>query len=174
MKLVFYKASKGAIGDKLIAWWTAPFKYKFNGMWKDMFSHVEIVFSDGQMFSASQYENKVRFTPHSFTGHAWFRVKITVPVRMEVAMRNRAMELVGAKYDYTGVAGFALPFIRENKNKWFCSEVVRDVLMVGRSDLLNSSLCNSEVSPTSLAFEIGLVYNEETNLWEHNNNGEKL
>ena len=167
MYVVFYGNRWGGASDRLIRWWAAPWKYKLNGDWRDMFSHVEIVFSDGQMFSASQYENRTRFKRHSFTGRAWFRAKITVTHAQERLMRNEAIRLNNKKYDYPGVIGFVLPFIESNKDKYFCSEVVRDLLVIGGVKSVNSKVKSSKFSPTGLALEIGLVYNTKTKIWEY-------
>jgi len=151
MQLAFYGNRWGGFGNKLIRWWTSSMKDKFNGKWKDSFSHVELLFSDGMMFSASQYENNTRFKKHSYTGHAWIRVPIKMSKEEEKKIREYCESVDGAEYDYLGVLGFLLPFSAGLKSKWFCSEVcTMGLQQVGMCNKLDSS----KTSPNDLYREI--------------------
>ena len=145
MKLIFYKARYGAIGDKLIAWYTSNWKDKLNGNWRNSYSHVEILFSDGMMFSASQYENTVRYTRHSYSD-SWDRIKLNISYDDECIVRSFCDSVEGAKYDYLGVAGFVL-MNRDSRSKYFCSEVCVEALQeVGKLLKLDAS----KTSPNKL------------------------
>ena len=150
MKVVFYGNRYGNLSDKIIRWWTSPLAEKINGKWKDSYSHSEIVFSDGMMFSASPYENVARFKPHSFTGKAWVRVDIDVTLEQEKKVRTWCEKQHGKKYDCMGVLGFAFN-VPENPNKWFCSEVCTAALQeIG----LLRNLVASKTSPNALHKEL--------------------
>src|SRR5574343_387916 len=58
MKLAFYKAYKGNVFDKIVAWWTRPNFWKF---WETgIYSHVEILFENGYCISSSPRDGGVR------------------------------------------------------------------------------------------------------------------
>lgn len=122
MKVIFYKAEQGNWTDKLIAWWTSPFKHKLNGDWLKSYSHVELLFSDGMMFSASQYENATRFTRRNPQSIAWVEVELDISWYEETLVRKFCQKHSGLKYDYVGVAGFVFGNPDES-SKWFCSEI---------------------------------------------------
>lgn len=152
MKIVFYGHRYGSFINKLIRWYTSPLKRKLNGKWRDTFSHVELLFDDGLMFSASQYENKVRFKPHSYTGKAWVRVDLDLTPEQVKQVRQWCEKQVGKKYDYLGIAGFVFGN-RDNSNKWFCSEVCTAALQqVGKFRGVKAS----KVSPNKLAKMLNL------------------
>jgi len=157
MYLAFYGNSYGGVLNKLVRWWTSPLSYKFNNKWSKTFSHVEIVFSDGMMFSASQYENNVRFKKHSFTGKAWVRYNLCINSADEARIRESCNELVkiDTKYDYLGILGFVLPFNTQDKNKEFCSEVCTMELLPYVKEL--SSLTPYKTSPNTMAFALGIL-----------------
>ena len=154
MYLAFYGNRYGGLLNKAIRWWTSPLPYKLNGKWRDTFSHVEIVFSDGMMFSASQYENKVRFKNHSFTGKAWGRHPLDISVEDELKIRNSCIIRAerGEEYDYFGVAGFVLSAIPEDKDKSFCSEVCTAELQEYVTEL--KDLVPHKTSPNGMAIAL--------------------
>ena len=157
MYLAFYGNNYGGVLNKLVRWWTSPLNYKFSSKWKKTFSHVEIVFSDGMMFSASQYENRVRFKEHSFTGKAWVRYNLCINPKDEAKIRESCNKLVSkdTKYDYFGVLGFILPFKTQDKNKEFCSEVCTTELQPYIEEI--KPLVPSETSPNAMAFALGIL-----------------
>lgn len=123
MKIIFYENRAGNWVDNLIRWKTATWKQRKDGSWKDLPSHVELLFSDGMMFSASQYEDRVRFKQHNFYSKSWMRIELPITSSQEAIVRDWCETQVGKKYDYLGILGFIIPFIKDNPNKWFCSEV---------------------------------------------------
>lgn len=144
MKVIFYGNEAGNWIDKLIRWWTSSTMDKFNGMWKDSYSHVELLFEDGLMFSASQYENSTRFKPYNHESTSW--THIYLPTAQEPMIREFCELEAGKKYDYLGVAGFVIG-VRDHSSKWFCSEICTEALIVsgclGRID-------SAKVSPNDL------------------------
>lgn len=106
----FYKA-EGRLVDKLIRWWT-----------QSRFSHCELVFSNDEMFSADAWTGTTRFT-RSFTPAHWELVPITIGEDQEALLYQWCLDRVGKKYDWLGVFGFVLPFIKQDSSRWFCSEI---------------------------------------------------
>lgn len=113
VRLAFYK-HKGNLFDALIRFWT-----------RGPYSHVELVFSDGEWFSASPREKTARFkriTPKS--GH-WDFVDLPMSAELEALIRQWCRDkALGHKYDWLGiVCTQIMPFGWQDKTRWFCSEV---------------------------------------------------
>jgi len=163
MELLFYANQKGNYVDKTIRWWTSPLSWKFNGNWKYVPSHVEILFSDGYMFSASGRENKVRFKRFNKDSEAWIRIPIEADEIDEAIVRLFCTTLAGETYDYAGVAGFVLP-IKQDKQKWFCSEVSTKALQqIPIKEL--QCLVPSKTSPLALLLGTGAEFNNRFKYW---------
>jgi len=142
MKVIFYKA-KGNFFDKLIRWWTSS---SFDGDWKKSYSHCEILFSSGYMFSASQYENKTRFKYFNEKSTSWDSITVLTDTEDEAIIQDFCRSINGKKYDYLGILGFVFGN-RDHPNKWFCSEVcTRALKEIG----LCYSLKTSRTSPNAL------------------------
>ncbi len=150
MKVIFYGNRKGNIFDKLIRWWTSPLLQMFNGEWVNSYSHVEILFSDGMMFSASQYENSTRFKVHKYKRSIWKYVDLEVTETEERVVREYCKSVNGKKYDYLGILGFVIGLHHNNK-KWFCSEVCTKAL---QEIELCTNLVAYKVSPNRLYIEL--------------------
>jgi len=164
MKLIFYGNQKGNWIDKLIRWWTSPLSWKLNGDWKYAPSHVEILFSDGLMFSASGRENKARFKKHNPKGKAWIRVPSETDRASEAIVRLFCTSLAGRSYDYAGVSGFALP-IKQDKRKWFCSEITtRALQQLDISEL--KCLVPHKTSPLDLLLATGAEFDSKFKEWK--------
>lgn len=134
MELIFYKG-RDNWEDRLVQWWT-----------KGAHSHVEIRFSDGDCFSASWRENRVRFKRFPIDSKHWDRYQIAdVSVGVEQDMRNCCLGQVGCKYDYLSVLGFISGWRGLGRRRWFCSEVC--AAMLCRFDVLHVS---TKVSPNFL------------------------
>jgi len=128
MQVIFYKAMYGNFFDKLIAWWTSSFDDKISGKWRQSYSHCEILFDDGQMFSASQYENLTRFKKCNTDSKVWKHVDIKCTMHQIEEVRSFCVRNSGRMYDYLGVLGFII-CIQDDKHKWFCSEIVTAALL---------------------------------------------
>ena len=149
MKIIFYEHRYGGFIDKLIRFKTATWKQRFNGKWKDLPSHCELLFSDDMMFSASAYEDITRFKKHSMTGHDWCRIDLGIDKDTEAKIRLWCENKVGKKYDYLGILGFILPFVKQSKKRWFCSEICCEALKEN-TDLIPSVIISSKTSPIKL------------------------
>lgn len=150
MKIIFYGNHKGNFFDKLIRWWTSPLKKMFNGEWKDSFSHCEILFSDGVMFSASQYENSTRFRRHSYSSDSWKYVNTYATKVQEARVRTFCNSIEDSEYDYMGILGFIFP-VKDSERRWFCSEVCTFALQKAS---MVEDLTASKTSPNRLYKEL--------------------
>ena len=150
MKIIFYGNKQGNIFDKLIRWWTSPLADMFNGKWKDSYSHCEILFSDGMMFSASQYENRTRYRRHNRRSKSWVVIDITGTTSDEMLVRFYCDRIEGKRYDYLGILGFIFG-TPDSKSKWFCSEACTSVLQnIGMCKTLTSG----KTSPNALYLDL--------------------
>jgi len=118
----------------------------FNGEWKDSFSHVELEFENGLIFSASQYQNTTRFVTRNMQSTAWVEIPLNITYAEELKMKQFCIRHNNAKYDYLGILGFVLGN-RDDSGKWFCSEICTEALKnVGIATGVNSA----KVSPNGL------------------------
>ena len=136
MQVIFYKAKKGNAVDKLIAFYTSTLYEKITGKWLDTYSHVELLFSDGYMFSASQRTGLTAYRKHILDFEKWEYIDIEVD---EKEVRALANKYAGKAYDYLGVISF-LGIGKQEDKKWFCSEVVAKCL----------GYKNTKISPNGL------------------------
>ena len=146
MVVKFYGNRYGNIIDKVVRWWTADFKSKIDGSWRDGYSHVELAFSNGTMFSASARYNKTSFRVTS-RGKAWDDLYIRTSEEVEKRALSFCQSVVGSKYDYAGILGFVLG-VKDDSAKWFCSEVV--VRALQEAGVLPWSYYASDISPNAL------------------------
>lgn len=109
MKIALYKGKK-TITDKLIAWWD-----------KGLYSHVELVFSDGICASSSPRDGGVRLKKIDLTPDKWD--VFDIHAFDEVSARDWFERNTGSGYDYWGVFGFVLR-AQQDKTRFFCSESV--------------------------------------------------
>lgn len=126
MILHFYKPV--TIFEKLICWWT-----------KGPYCHVEIkidnifYWSDmaqgGVGYTQNRYSDSRPYDAYTLSGYD--------PILTRLWFENH----LGEKYDFLGLLGFVFPWKIENKNRWFCSEVIAASLGIKKSHTY---------SPTSL------------------------
>jgi len=141
MKLAFYKAfqPKATWIDNTIA--------IFSG---GKYSHVEIVFPDGECFSISARDGKGRFKNIPIDNDRWDILEIypAEPKRI----REDAEEFEGYKYDYLGAIFSVAPFCFERSTRIFCSEVITNILRRYPSYSFLEEGCN--YSPSRLYKEL--------------------
>ena len=107
--------------NKAISWFCADFKSKFNGKWREVPSHCEIIFESELMFSADLFRNEVRikrFNPQN-SGH-WTLISANCG---EIDAEFMS-ETLGKKYDFWALFYFVSGFSLQSKNRWFCSELI--------------------------------------------------
>jgi len=117
---VFVAGYKGkGFGGRAITWFTFG-----------EYSHVSLVFENsGSLIEIESIQGKgVHAQPFDAGGECdLFEVQAT-PGQIE-RIHAAAAELVGRKYDWTGIWGFMRRRKRENPKKWFCSELVAHCLL---------------------------------------------
>ncbi len=113
-RAAFYTGTRpglAGIYNRLIRWWD-------NGK----YSHCELIFSDGMAASASFLDGGVRFKQIDFDPARWDFIDL--PADLETVARQWFTKHQGSGYDVIGNLRFALDFLPDNKNKWFCSEAL--------------------------------------------------
>ncbi|MGO4302271.1 hypothetical protein [Cupriavidus sp. RAF12] len=118
MQAAFYKGNQaGAAGlhDRLIRWWCSG-----------PYSHVELVFSDGEAASSSLTDGGVRFKRINFNPERWDLFDLHG--FDETAARQWFENNLKAKYDIWGNLGFLWRPIKGTRQRWFCSEAVLTAL----------------------------------------------
>jgi len=111
MQLAFYKGT-GTFYDKLIRLVTFS-KY----------SHCELVIN-GVSYSSSPRDGGVRLKIIPFDDQ-WDIIEI---VGDGVKAINFFNKNVGKKYDLWGAVKTVIPFVQNNSDKWFCSELIAAML----------------------------------------------
>jgi hypothetical protein len=122
MKLAFYRS------------------FCFHGTWKEIlldvligvfsigrYSHVELVFSDGECFSSSIREDGVRFKKIDIDNDRWDVIALPRfhrDVEIEALLREDALREVGKGYDKWGAFTSILPFCVQRSKLLFCSEMI--------------------------------------------------
>ena len=125
MKLAFY-IYNGEVLDKAIKLWTATWKERFNKEWKNIPSHVEFIFSNGVWFSSSPRDKGTRFKYIDAKQGRWVYFDIATTKEEEQIIYNWCDSIKDRDYDWPGILSFIIPFIKDDKDKWFCSECMID------------------------------------------------
>lgn len=111
--IAFYK-EKGHIVDYIIRFVT-----------KSKYSHCEILFPDGSMFSSDAWSGGVRFIgKDEYNLSNWDIIYISLSEAQLAELIKFCYFKESKEYDWKGVIAFIIPFIRQDYNKWFCSELV--------------------------------------------------
>lgn len=152
LRVAFYKG-KGKLVDRIIRLVT-------NGK----YSHCEFLFPDGRMFSADAWsKSQVRFTT-DYNLDNWDIVRIDISTEQMAKLLKWCEFKSDSKYDWLGVIRFVIPFIPQDPDKWFCSELCAAGLKY--INILPSSLVVSKLSPVSLYNKLlenkGVPMSEET------------
>ena len=122
MKIAFY-IGKGKIQDKFVRVWT-----------KSKFSHCELIINDIS-YSSSPRDHGVRKKLIDYDRQNWliFNLKDTFDINIALQFLN---EKLGKKYDDLGII-FSQVFNldKQDKNKYFCSELIAECLKKAFKDL---------------------------------------
>ena len=136
IRIAFYKADGNFI-DKIIRIIT-----------NSKYSHCELLLPDGRMFSSDGWDNgKVRYTTQ-YNLDNWDILTFDIKDSELATLISWCDHKIGLQYDWLGVTRFIIPFIKQDPDKWFCSEIVCAGLeFIGR---INKSIKTYRVSPKSL------------------------
>ena len=119
---VYVRGYKGqGFGSGFIKWWT-----------RSKYSHVSLVFQMHglpQEVESIQGKGLIMHDPYSRSEKQFDELAVPITDEQIVDAHILAMSLVGAKYDYSGVASFLLRRKKHSLNKFFCSELVAYVLL---------------------------------------------
>lgn len=165
MELAFYRVEAGNWIDRAIGLCN-----------RGPFSHVELVLrrngNEGYCFSSSPRDGGVRFKHITFDPGKWVFVEVSprdafprdAPAVKEVWDFCNETHRAGGKYDFAGVAGFVLPWAKDDGRRWFCSEICTAALQAAGQFLF---AVPSRIGPNELyamaraddeAFEDGMAY----------------
>jgi len=118
MKAAFYKGTRPGIAglyNRLVRWWT-----------KSLYSHVELVLSNGRAWSSSFDDGGVRYKQIDFDPAKWDLVDL--PGHFERDAEAWFRDHMGAGYDLLGNLQFVLSPVPHSQQRWFCSEAVAAAL----------------------------------------------
>ena len=110
MKAAFYKG-KHRLFNRLVSWWD-----------RGNYSHMELVYENGQAASSSFIDGGVRFKSIKFDDSRWDFIELPRELFEESISRAWFENHLGYKYDFLGLIRFAVDAIPERKTKYFCSE----------------------------------------------------
>ena len=120
MKIAFYKAFQERATKMDVTIALASF---------GNYSHVELIFSNGESFSVSGRDGGARFKEISYDPEVWDIKEITITEYNEDRIREDAEALVGTEYDYVGALSSIFPFcIKKNNKRLFCSETTVNLI----------------------------------------------
>lgn len=123
MKLAFYKStsSSAELYDKLITFWTGS-----------VYSHVEIIFSNGLSFSSSPRDGGCRYKAIVYNDDSWDYINLQSLITPEREAEIMAFcdSQNGKKYDWLGIfLSQFMPLGIEDPKRWFCSELGAKIMM---------------------------------------------
>ena len=121
MKIAFYTGN-GKISDRLVRSWT-----------KSRFSHVELIINSIS-YSSSPRDGVVRKKNIKYEAENWriFDLKNIFDIKVALKFLN---ENLGQKYDHKGIfLSQVINLDKHNKNKYFCSELIIEVLKKSIND----------------------------------------
>ena len=93
-----------------------------------MFSHVEMVFDNGEWFSISPREGEARFKYIHAKKQSWEFITLDLSAEDQQILYEKAKKYQGYKYDYIGAVFSIMPFCIQKESRLFCSEVVVTLL----------------------------------------------
>lgn len=98
---------------------------------KSVASHVELVFSDGVATIVTPQQVELAKRDTKYDKYHWVMIPLPeITSAQEAAIRKRAEELFAEhpKYDYLGAISGFFGSSRQNKSKWYCGEMVVELL----------------------------------------------
>lgn len=113
MRVAFQKADQSMYAG-LIRWWT-----------KSEYSHCELLFSDGMMFSSHVADKGTRYVKNQYFNYLyWDVLEIPITDKQEKVMRDFCDSELYCRYDWWGIwFSQIIRMQREDPEKWFCSEI---------------------------------------------------
>jgi hypothetical protein len=124
-KFAFYKGRKADNPESTLLDWVICF------FTDSPYSHVELVIDSctGYSISSSPRDNGVRYKTIEYNHDQWDFIEVSLPVTKNEIYAWFSGH-IGKKYDTLGAIGVVLPFFRNNKRKWFCTEILGAFLYI--------------------------------------------
>ena len=119
MRAAFYKGTRSGwqgLYSRAVRWVDGP----------GLYSHCELIFSDGLSASASYIDKGVRFKRIDYDPAHWDIIDL--PGFDEAAARTWFDVRVGHGYDLLGNLRFIFGWVRDDDGRWFCSEALMAAL----------------------------------------------
>jgi len=122
MQLALYKG-RTRLFDRAVQWWT-----------RSTYSHCELVFStdrNGESVcgSSSYLDGGVRIKNMVLDPTKWDIVDLP---GFDAVRASKWFDVhAGQRYDVLGLFGFVLPFMRDDRSRWFCSEACAAAIGLG-------------------------------------------
>ncbi|WOI43793.1 hypothetical protein [Acidovorax sp. BLS4] len=113
MRIAFYKATRPGtqgIYSRLV-----------KSVDRGIYSHCEIIFSDGLSGSASYIDGGVRLKRIDYDPDHWDFIEL--PDMLEAAARALFEKELGKGYDLLGNLRFVAWMVRESQKDWYCNEI---------------------------------------------------
>jgi len=134
-RLCFHKGGGPDEGDsnrlmsRIIRWWT-----------HGKYTHVELQRDGAQCFSASGYENVVRWKQIRFSHpERWDFVNLDLTMLEDIMILKRIDRILGSKYDYLGAV--TCPWRGAHvDHRWYCSEACAWALGIRPSNISPTNL----------------------------------
>ena len=96
----------GSFIDKMIQWWTSPFKNKWNNKWKSAASHCELSFGSNKWYSAStRMPMEFRVKIMALNPGKWRVYELPITEDDYKRMSQTALSFIGKKYDWLNIFG---------------------------------------------------------------------
>ena len=116
MKAAFYKGTRPGL--------QGIYSRAVRAIDRGLYSHCELVFSDGLSASASYIDGGVRFKDIDYRQHPEHWDFMALPDALEDYARDWFESNMGAPYDLLGNVRFVLPWLSDSERGWFCSEAL--------------------------------------------------
>lgn len=121
------------------------------------YSHAAMIF-DGGLVCEAHADFGVRFREYTPDMNRWTLWPLDLAGEQYNAIERFLALHAGDGYDLCGVAAFKTSLIRQDPNKWFCSELV--VAAMQTAGLLADAIA-SKVSPNGLSVLMDALANKE-------------
>ncbi len=126
---------------------------------RGLYSHGEMVFSDGLSASSSFMDHGVRFKQIDYSKSTEWDF-INLPPEMEAYARAYFIARLGFPYDLMGNVFLTIGFVNHSTNALFCSEALAEALQIPEgfrfepnalAALLGSPIFQNRVNPVTIA-----------------------
>lgn len=108
-------------------WWHSVSHYAIRLWTWSRWSHAELVI-DGVCYSSSARDGGVRSKRIDLTSGRWDVVDLHIAEDQAERALSWFMVNLGDQYDWAGIWRFVVPFLPQNKRRWFCFEAIGSAL----------------------------------------------